>query len=205
MGFQVIVSRQDLSGRDRETYQTCVETEGAGEPKLSRTICWRHIVKREEKQQLISEMKDVFANSSLVVVVLNKGLNMEETTELRNNVRKDGAGYRVAKNRLAKLALAGTPCESMADLLVGPTAIAYSADEIAASRAVVKMAKDNDRFEIVGGVMNGQKVDAKMIQSLASLPSLDEIRGKLVGLLQAPGGQLARLAKAYSEKEQAAA
>jgi large subunit ribosomal protein L10 len=162
-------------------------------------------VKREEKQQLISEMKEVFANSSLVVVVLNKGLNMEETTELRNNVRKDGAGYRVAKNRLAKLALAGTPCESLADLLVGPTAIAYSADEIAAARAVVKMAKDNDRFEVVGGVMNGQKVDAKMIQSLAALPSLDELRGKIVGLLQAPAGQLARLAKAYSEKEQAAA
>ena len=154
-------------------------------------------MKREEKQQLISEMKEVFANSSLVVVVLNKGLNMEETTELRNNVRKDGAGYRVAKNRLAKLAklaLAGTPCESLADLLVGPTAIAYSADEIAAARAVVKMAKDNDRFEVVGGVMNGQKVDAKMIQSLAALPSLDELRGKLVGLLQAPAGQLARLA-----------
>ena len=162
-------------------------------------------MKREEKQQLITELKDVFNKSALVVVVRNNGLNMEETTALRSSVRKDGAGYRVAKNRLAKLALAGTPCESMADLLVGPTAIAYSADEIAASRAVAKMAKDNDRFEIVGGVMNGQKVDAKMILSLASLPSLDEIRGKLVGLLQAPGGQLARLAKAYSEKEQAAA
>lgn len=162
-------------------------------------------MKREEKQKLISEMKDVFSKSSLVVVVLNKGLNMEETTELRRAVRNDGASYRVAKNRLAKLALAGTPCESLADLLVGPTAIAYSEDEIAASRAVVKMAKGNDRFEVVGGVMNGQKVDAKMIQSLAALPTLDEIRGKLVGLLQAPGGQLARLAKAYSEKEQAAA
>lgn len=130
---------------------------------------------------------------------------MAETTELRNNVRKDGASYRVAKNRLAKLALAGTPCESMADLLVGPTAIAYSEDAIAASRAVVKMAKDNDRFEVVGGIMNGQKVDANMIKNLAALPSLDELRGKLIGLLQAPGGQLARLAKAYSEKEQAAA
>ncbi len=162
-------------------------------------------MKREEKQQLISEMKDVFNSSSLVVVVLNKGLTMAETTELRNNVRKDGASYRVAKNRLAKLALAGTPCESMADLLVGPTAIAYSEDAIAASRAVVKMAKDNDRFEVVGGIMNGQKVDAKMIHNLASLPSLDELRGKIIGLLQAPGGQLARLAKAYSEKEEVAA
>ena len=83
-------------------------------------------MKREEKQQLIAEMKDVFTKSSLVVVVLNKGLNMDETTQLRNNIRKDGASYRVAKNRLTKLALAGTPCESMADLLVGPTAIAYS-------------------------------------------------------------------------------
>ncbi len=162
-------------------------------------------MKREEKQQLISEMKEVFNSSALVVVTLNKGLTMAETTELRNNVRKDGASYRVAKNRLAKLALAGTPCESMADLLVGPTAIAYSEDAIAASRAVVKMAKDNDRFEVVGGIMNGQKVDANMIKNLAALPSLDELRGKLIGLLQAPGGQLARLAKAYSEKEQAAA
>ncbi len=162
-------------------------------------------MKREEKQQLISELKDVFSSSALVVVVQNKGLTMAETTELRSNVRKDGAGYRVAKNRLAKLALAGTPCESMADLLVGPTAIAYSEDVIAASRAVAKMAKDNDRFEIVGGIMNGQKVDANTVKNLAALPSLDELRGKLIGLLQAPGGQLARLAKAYSEKEQAAA
>lgn len=162
-------------------------------------------MKREEKQQLITEMKDVFGKARLVVVVLNKGLSMAETTELRNNVRKDGASYRVAKNRLAKLALTGTPCESLADLLVGPTGLAYSEDEIAASRAVAKMAKDNDRFEIVGGVMNGQKVDANMIKQLAALPSLDELRGKIIGLLQAPGGQLARLAKAYSEKEQAAA
>ena len=154
---------------------------------------------------MISELKDVFSKAALVVVALNKGITMAETTQLRNDVRADGANYRVTKNRLTKLALAGTPCESMADLLVGPTAIAYSADEIAASRAVAKMAKDNDRFESVGGIMNGQKVDAKMIQSLASLPSLDELRGKIVGLLQAPGGQLARLAKAYSEKEQAAA
>ncbi len=162
-------------------------------------------MKREEKQQMISELNAVFNSSALVVVALNKGLTMPETTELRNNVRADGAGYRVAKNRLAKLALVGTPCEALADLLVGPTAIAYSEDAIAASRAVVKMAKNSDKFEVVGGVMNGEKVDVKKIEQLAALPSLDELRGKLVGLLQAPGGQLARLAKAYSEKEQAAA
>ena len=161
-------------------------------------------MKREQKQELVSELKNIFSSANLVVVVLNKGLTVADVTELRNNVLKDGAGYRVAKNRLAKLALAGTPCEELADLLVGPTALAYSQDAIAASRAVVKMAKTNDKLEVVGGVMNGKKVDVNTIKELASLPSLDELRGKLVGLLQAPAGQLARLAKAYSEKEQAA-
>lgn len=162
-------------------------------------------MKREEKQQLISEMKDVFNKAALVVVALNKGISMTETTELRNNVRADGANYRVTKNRLTKLALAGTPCEAIADLMVGPTALAYSDDPISAAKAVVKMAKNNDRFEVVGGVMNGEKIDVKKIEALASLPSLDELRGKLVGLLQAPAGQLARVTKAYSEKDQAAA
>ena len=162
-------------------------------------------MKREEKQQLISEMKDVFNKAALVVVALNKGISMTETTELRNNVRADGANYRVTKNRLTKLALAGTPCEAISDLMVGPTALAYSEDPISAAKAVVKMAKNNDRFEVVGGVMNGEKIDVKKIEALASLPSLDELRGKLVGLLQAPAGQLARVTKAYSEKDQAAA
>ena len=162
-------------------------------------------MKREEKQQVIAQTSDVFKKSKLVVIVHNNGLTMEQTTALRNAIRADGAGYKVVKNRLAKLALAGTPCESLADLLTGPTGIAYSEDEIAASRAVAKMAKDSDKFEIVGGVMNGEKIDAAKIKQLASLPSLDGLRGKLVGLLQAPAGQLARLAKAYSEKEQAAA
>lgn len=160
-------------------------------------------MKREEKQELITELNGVFKNSALVVVVLNKGMTVADVTELRNNIRKDGAKYRVAKNRLAKFALAGTPCEPLADLLVGPTALAYSEDMIAASRAVVKMAKDNEKLVVIGGVMDGQKIDANKVKELANLPSLDELRGKLVGLLQAPAGQLARLAKAYSEKEQA--
>lgn len=161
-------------------------------------------MKREQKQQLITEYADVFKKAGLVVVALNKGLSMPETTALRNAVRADGAGYKVAKNRLAKLALVGTPCEPLKELLKGPTAIAYSEDEISASRAVAKTAKANEKLEIVGGVMNGELIDAAKVKELASLPSLDEIRGKLVGLLQAPAGQLARLAKAYSEKEQAA-
>ena len=89
--------------------------------------------------------------------------------------------------------------------MTGATAIAYSADNISAARAVVKMAKSNDKLEVVGGVMDGKKIDVKTIQALAALPSLDELRGKLVGLLVAPAGAIARVAKAYSEKEQAAA
>jgi len=162
-------------------------------------------VKREEKQQLISELNGVFQKSALVVVTLNKGLTMPETTELRNNIRQDGASYRVTKNRLTKLALVGTPCEGISELMVGPTAIAYSEDPIAAAKAVVKFAKDNDRFEVIGGVMNGEKMTVDAIKSLAALPSLDGLRGKLIGLLQAPAGQIARVTKAYSEKEQAAA
>ncbi len=162
-------------------------------------------VKREEKQELISQMNAVFQKANLAVVTLNKGLTMAEMTELRNNIRKDGASYRVTKNRLTKLALAGTPCEGLTELMVGPTAIAYSEDPIAAARAVVKFAKDHDSLEVIGGVMNGERVSLDKIQTLASLPSLDELRGKLVGLLQAPGAQIARVTKAYSEKEQAAA
>ena len=157
-------------------------------------------MKREEKQQLISSLSDVFKKAKLVVVVHNNGLTMEETTALRKGVREDGASYKVAKNRLAKLALAGTPYESLADLLKGPTAIAYSEDEIAASKAVVKMAKQSDKFKVIGGAMNGQVVDVARIQQLASLPDMDGLRAQLIGLLQAPAGKLARLAKAYSEK-----
>ena len=157
-------------------------------------------MKREEKQQLISSLSDVFKKAKLVVVVHNNGLTMEETTALRKGVREDGASYKVAKNRLAKLALAGTPYESLKDLLKGPTAIAYSEDEIAASKAVVKMAKQSDKFKVIGGAMNGQVVDVARIQQLASLPDMDGLRAQLIGLLQAPAGKLARLAKAYSEK-----
>lgn len=160
-------------------------------------------VNREEKKQLISEMNDIFQKAGLVVVTLNKGLTMGETTELRNKIREDGASYRVTKNRLTKLALKGTPCEDLTDLMTGPTAVAYSEDALSAAKAVVKFAKDNEHLEVVGGVMNGQKVSLATINELAFLPTLDELRGKLVGLFQAPGAQLARLAQAYADKDAA--
>lgn len=157
---------------------------------------------RDEKKQLITDLNAIFAKSALVVVSRNLGMSMADISQLRANVREDGASYKVAKNRLTKLALSGTPCEGLIDLMKGPTTLAYSDDPIAASRAVVKMAKSNDKLEVVGGVMNGKVIDKAKVEELASLPSLDELRGKLVGLLLAPAGQLARVTKAYSEKEQ---
>tara|TARA_A100001037_G_scaffold286584_1_gene295119 strand:- start:566 stop:958 length:393 start_codon:yes stop_codon:yes gene_type:complete len=130
-------------------------------------------------------------------------------------MREAGAGYKVTKNRLAKLALAGTPYEPITDLFSGPTAIAYSADPVAAARVAVNYSKDNDKLIVVGGAMGDTLLDEDAVKALASLPSLDELRGKLVGLLnapatkvagvlQAPGGQLARVVGAYANEGEAA-
>lgn len=161
-------------------------------------------MKKEEKKQLISDLNAVFAKSALVVVSHNLGMTMADVSQLRSAVRADGASYKVAKNRLTKLALAGTPCEGLADMMKGPTTLAYSEDPITAARAVVKMAKTNEKLQVLGGIMNGQVVDKAKIEELASLPSLDELRGKLVGLLVAPAGKVARVFKAYADKAQPA-
>jgi large subunit ribosomal protein L10 len=135
-------------------------------------------------------------------------------TRLRSDMRSAGGQVKVAKNRLVKLALEGTDAKGIADLLKGPTCLAYSADPIAAPKAAVKFAKANEKFVILGGAMGTTVLDAKGVNSLADLPSLDELRGKLIGLLQAPaskiartlnepGAQLARVFGAYGNKEAA--
>ncbi|MCQ2914672.1 MAG: 50S ribosomal protein L10 [Alphaproteobacteria bacterium] len=149
-------------------------------------------------------MNAEFKASSLVVVCQYNGLTVAETEALRSKVRESGAKFRVTKNRITRLALAGTQFESLADLLKGPSAVSYSADPIAAAKAVVKYAKENEKLSILGGVMNGEVLTAAQVKALGELPSLDELRGKLVGLLQAPAGQIARVCKAYADKEQAA-
>lgn len=149
-------------------------------------------------------MNSEFKASSLVVVCHYNGLTVAETEALRSKVREAGAKFRVTKNRITRLALAGTQFESLVDLLKGPSAVSYSADPIAAAKAVVKYAKENDKLSILGGVMNGDVLTAAQVKALGELPSLDELRGKLVGLLQAPAGQIARVCKAYADKEQAA-
>lgn len=158
---------------------------------------------REEKTELLGELNELFSSSELVVVSHYKGLTVAEVSELRNNIRKAGAGFRVTKNRITRLALKGTKFEGLVDLFKGPTAIAFANDPISACKACVEFAKTNEKLIIVGGAMGTGVISVDEIKKLASIPSMDELRAKIIGLLQAPGAQLARVTKAYSEKEAA--
>jgi len=171
-------------------------------------------LERAEKREVVTALHDVFAKTGVVVVAHYAGLTVAQMTRLRSDMRSAGGQVKVAKNRLVKLALEGTDAKGIADLLKGPTCLAYSADPIAAPKAAVKFAKANEKFVILGGAMGTTVLDAKGVNSLADLPSLDEIRGKLIGLLQAPaskiartlnepGAQLARVFGAYGNKEAA--
>ena len=167
---------------------------------------------RSRKEDLVAELQQTLANTNLLVVTHQNGLSVEETTALRLQMREAGAGFKVTKNRLAKIALKDTQFEPLSDLFNGPTAIAVSEDPVAAARVVVNYAKDNDKLTVVGGALGDKPLDVDAVIALAKLPSLDELRGKLVGLLQAPagkivgvlqapGGQLARVFGAYAAKD----
>ena len=166
---------------------------------------------RSQKADLVAELKDVFTETSVVVVTRNLGLSVAQSTDLRLKMRDAGAQFKVAKNRLALIALEGTKYGPIGDMLTGPTALATSIDPVAAAKVAVEFAKTNDRLEIVGGAMGDTLLDVNGVKALASLPSLDELRGKLVGLIQAPaskiartvsepGAQLARVFGAYAAK-----
>ena len=158
---------------------------------------------REEKADLLSELNELFNGAEVIVVSHYKGLTVKEVSELRNNVRKAGAGFRVTKNRITRLALKCTKFESLADLFKGPTAIAFANDPISACKACVEFAKTNEKLILVGGAMGTGVLSLDEIKRLATIPSMDELRAKIIGLLQAPAAQLARVTKAYSEKEAA--
>ena len=168
-------------------------------------------MKRSDKKDFVEKLKDEFNNSSSVIVAHYSGLSVDETESLRKEMRSNGAKFKVTKNRLTKIALTGTPYESIEDLFTGPTAIAYSSDPVAPARVSVEFEKKFENFKILGGSYEGEKIDNAKINFLATLPSLDQIRAKLLGLLnapaqkiasitQAPGGQLARLINARSEQ-----
>jgi large subunit ribosomal protein L10 len=171
-------------------------------------------LERAEKREVVTALHDVFAKTGVVVVAHYAGLTVAQMTRLRSDLRSAGGQVKVAKNRLVKLALEGTDAKGIADLLKGPTCLAYSADPVAAPKVAVKFAKANEKFVILGGSMGATVLDAKGVNSLADLPSLDELRGKLIGLVQAPaskiartlnepGAQLARVFGAYGNKEAA--
>ena len=155
---------------------------------------------RSQKADSVAQLNAVFGEVGVVVITRNLGMTVAQSTTLRTKVREAGASYKVAKNRLAKLALKDTAYEGLGDLLTGPTAIATSVDPIAAAKAVVEFAKTNDKIEIVGGAMGSQVLNAEGIKALASMPSLDELRAKLVGLIQAPATKIAQLSTAPAAK-----
>ena len=169
---------------------------------------------RSQKADLVDQLKNVFTETSVVVVTRNHGLSVDQSTDLRLKMRDAGAQFKVAKNRLALIALDGTRYQPIGDLLKGPTALATSTDPVAAAKVAVEFAKSNDKFEIVGGAMGDTVLDVDGIKALAALPSLDELRAKIVGLIQAPaskiartvnepGAQLARIFSAYAAKDAA--
>lgn len=155
---------------------------------------------RADKAELVAELNKVLSETSVVVVTLNKGLTVAQATSLRVKMREAGASYKVAKNRLARLALDGTSYQSLSDLLVGPTGLATSVDPVAAAKVAVEFAKTNDKFEIVGGAMGDTVLDVNGVKALAELPSLDELRAKIVGLINAPATKVAQLANAPASK-----
>ncbi len=153
---------------------------------------------RDEKAQLLNELKQLFDDSEVVVISHYKGLTVAEVSELRNNIRKAGAGFKVTKNRITRLALKDTKFADLADKFTGPTAIAFANDPISACKACVEFAKGNEKLIVVGGAMGTGVLSVEEIKRLASIPSVDELRAKIIGLLQAPAAQLARVTKAYS-------
>ena len=169
---------------------------------------------RAQKSEAVAELRQTFSETQVVVVTRNLGMTVAQSTALRNRMRDAGASYRVAKNTLTLIALEGTTYAPIGDMLTGPTALATSPDPVAAAKVAVDFAKTTDRFEIVGGAMGDTVLDVNGVKALAELPSLDELRATIVGLIQAPaskiartinepGAMLARVFGAYAAKEDA--
>jgi len=168
-------------------------------------------VDRSHKEALVTSLHDQLSETVCVVITHQTGLTVAEVTELRRQMRAAGASFKVTKNRLARIALTGTKFERLSSLFTGPTAIAFSQDPVAAAKVAVEFANKNDKVSIVGGSLGDQQLDAAGVKALATMPSLDQLRGKLLGLLQtpatriagvlqAPAAQVARVLDAYARK-----
>ncbi|WGD30888.1 50S ribosomal protein L10 [Ancylobacter sp. WKF20] len=155
---------------------------------------------RAQKEELVTSLSDVFQNTSVVVVAHYSGLTVAQMSALRRQMKAAGATVKVAKNRLAKIALEGSEVAHVAALLKGPTIIAYSSDPVAAPKVAVEFAKTNDKFVILGGAFGKAALNVDGVKALATMPSLDELRAKLVGLIQAPATKIAQLSTAPAAK-----
>ncbi len=155
---------------------------------------------RAEKSAAVAELGEVFKTTKVVVVAHYSGLTVAQMQSLRRQMRQAGASVKVAKNRLAKIALEGSDVASIAPLLKGPAVIAYSGDPIAAPKVAVDFAKTNEKFVILGGAMGKTSLDPNGVKALAALPSLDELRAKIVGLIQAPATKIAQVVVAPASK-----
>jgi len=173
-------------------------------------------VERADKREFVASLAETLAQTSFVLVAQNKGLTVADVSELRRRMRGAGATYRVAKNRLATLAIDGTRFQGISPLLKGPTALAWSTDAVAVAKTAVEFAKTNDKFVVLGGALGTQTLDPAGVKALAELPSLETLRAQLLGLiqtpatriagiLQAPGGQVARVLAAFAKKDEAQA
>ena len=157
-------------------------------------------VDRAAKKELVTTLNGVFKDTNVVVIAHYSGLNVSQMQMLRKQMKQAGAAVRVAKNRLAKIALEGTDAAVVVPLLKGPTLIAYSGDPVAAPKVAADFAKAHEKFVILGGAMGKTALDANGVKALASLPSLDELRAKIVGLIQAPATKIAQLVNAPAAK-----
>jgi len=152
-------------------------------------------VNRSEKKEFVQKLKEEIDTSSSVIVTHYSGLSVDESEQLRSEMRSNGAKFKVTKNRLTKLALEQTKFKDITDLFSGPTAIAYSDDPVAPAKVAVSFEKKLDKFKIIGGGYDGAKIDLEKINFLATLPSMDELRGKIVGLISAPAQKIASIVK----------
>jgi large subunit ribosomal protein L10 len=172
-------------------------------------------VERAEKKELVASFSEAAKAAGVIVVAHNNGLTANQVLDLRNKMAAAGATIKVVKNRLAKIALEGTDASGIANLFEGPTMVAYGSDPVAAPKVIADFAKINEKFVVLGGSLGKSVMDANGVKALAELPSLDQLRGKLIGLIQAPAtkiagvvaapaGQLARVFNAYATKDNAA-
>ena len=155
---------------------------------------------RAQKAEAVAALKQTFEEVAVVVVTRNLGMTVAQSTALRGKMRDAGASLKVAKNTLALIALEGTTYAPIGDMLVGPTALATSADPVAAAKVAVDFAKTNPKFEIVGGAMGDTLLDVNGVKALAELPSLDELRAKIIGLVNAPATKIAQVVNAPAAK-----